>query len=65
MRAERQFRDSIRILKPLEDRASLCESQRGLAQLLVALGRLDESGRLALQARETVDGATPAAVATS
>jgi predicted ATPase len=52
--AERLFRDSIRILKPLEDRASLCESQRGLAQLLAAQGRLDEAERYALQARETV-----------
>ena len=35
-RAERYFRESIRILKPLEDRGTLCESQRGLAQVLVA-----------------------------
>ena len=52
--AERAFRESIRILTPLEDRAALCESQRGLAQLLVAQGRLDEAERYALAARETV-----------
>jgi tetratricopeptide (TPR) repeat protein len=53
-RAEKLFRESIRILTPLEDRATLCESQRGLAQLLVQLGRLAEAERLALAARETV-----------
>src|SRR4029079_11243387 len=39
MRAERLFRESIRILAPLEDRATLCESQRGLAELLLEDGR--------------------------
>jgi tetratricopeptide (TPR) repeat protein len=53
-RAERLFRESIRILKPLEDRGALCESQRGLAQLLVKLGRIDEAERVALEARKTV-----------
>ena len=53
-RAERLFRESIRILKPMEDRATLCESQRGLAQLLVERGRVADAERLALQARETV-----------
>jgi class 3 adenylate cyclase/tetratricopeptide (TPR) repeat protein len=53
-RAERLFRESIRILAPLEDRATLCESQRGLAELLVAEGRVDEAERFALAARETV-----------
>ena len=53
-RAERLFRDSIRILKTLQERASLCESQRGLAQLLAAEGKLDEAERYALEARETV-----------
>jgi tetratricopeptide (TPR) repeat protein len=52
--AERLFRESIRVLTPLEDRAALCESQRGLAQLLVALGRLDEAERYALAALDTV-----------
>ena len=52
--AERRFRDAIRILKPLEDRGTLCESQRGLAQVLVARGKIDEAERYALEARETV-----------
>ena len=52
--ADRRFRDAIRILKPLEDRGTLCESQRGLAQVLVALKKIDEAERYALEARETV-----------
>jgi len=52
--AERRFRDAIRILKPLEDRGTLCESQRGLAQLLVAKGKLEEAEDYALEARRTV-----------
>src|SRR5512133_1621419 len=42
-KAERLYRDSIRILAPLEDRATLCESQRGLAELLLELGLVDEA----------------------
>src|SRR5580765_3435431 len=53
-RAERLFRESIRILAPLEDRATLCETQRSLAELLIELGRVDEAERFALAARETV-----------
>ena len=52
--ADRRFRDAIRILKPLEDRGTLCESQRGLAQVLVVLRKVDEAERYALEARETV-----------
>ena len=52
--ADRRFRDAIRILKPLEDRGTLCESQRGLAQVLVGLKKVDEAERYALEARETV-----------
>ena len=52
--AERRFRDAIRILKPLVDRGTLCESQRGLAQILVSLKKVDEAERFALEARETV-----------
>ena len=52
--AERRFRDAIRILKPLEDRGTLCESQRGLAHVLVARGKIDEAESYALEARETV-----------
>src|SRR5947207_6568649 len=54
VRAERLFRESIRILAPLEDRATLCESQRSLAELLLLEGRVDEAERFALAARETV-----------
>jgi class 3 adenylate cyclase/tetratricopeptide (TPR) repeat protein len=53
-RSERLFRESIRLLATLEDRATLCESQRSLAELLLAEGRVDEAERLALAARETV-----------
>jgi tetratricopeptide (TPR) repeat protein len=53
-RAERLFRESIRVLAGLEDRATLCESQRALAELLLAEGRIDEAERWALAARETV-----------
>ena len=53
-RAERLFRESIRVLAGLEDRAALCESQRGLAELLMENGRVDEAERYALAARETV-----------
>jgi class 3 adenylate cyclase len=52
--ADRQFRDAIRLLTPLEDRSTLCESQRGLAQVLVVRGKVDEAERYALEARETV-----------
>jgi class 3 adenylate cyclase/tetratricopeptide (TPR) repeat protein len=53
-RAEKLFRESVRVLTPLEDRATLCESQRSLAQLLIELGKLAEAERFALAARETV-----------
>jgi class 3 adenylate cyclase/tetratricopeptide (TPR) repeat protein len=53
-RAEKLLRESIRMLAPLEDRGILCESQRLLAQLLLAKGQIDEAEKLALAARETV-----------
>ena len=53
-KAEKRFRESIRLLKPLGDRAALCESQRGLAELLLERGRVEEAERFALEARETV-----------
>jgi class 3 adenylate cyclase/tetratricopeptide (TPR) repeat protein len=53
-KAEKRFRESIRLLKPLGDRATLCESQRGLAELLLERGRVEEAERFALDARETV-----------
>ena len=42
------------MLAPLEERGVLCESQRLLAQLLLARGLIDEAEKLALAARETV-----------
>jgi class 3 adenylate cyclase/tetratricopeptide (TPR) repeat protein len=52
--AEKRFRESVKLLKQIGDRATLCESQRGLAELLLERGRLDEAERFALDARETV-----------
>ena len=53
-RAEKLLRESIRLLAPLEDRGVLCESQRLLAQLLLARGRVEEAEKFALAATETV-----------
>jgi class 3 adenylate cyclase/tetratricopeptide (TPR) repeat protein len=53
-RAERHLRESIRLLQSVSDRGYLCESQRALAQVLVAEDRLEEAEKLALEARETV-----------
>jgi class 3 adenylate cyclase/tetratricopeptide (TPR) repeat protein len=53
-RAEKLLRDSVRTLKGLNDRGSLCEAQRALAMVLVEQGRIDEAERFALEARETV-----------
>ena len=53
-KGEKRFRESIRLLKPLGDRAHLCESQRGLAELLLERGRVEEAERFAYDARETV-----------
>jgi class 3 adenylate cyclase/tetratricopeptide (TPR) repeat protein len=64
-RAERLLRESIRVLAPLEDRATLCESQRTLAQLLVEQGKLDEAERLALAARQTVGPQDTTSLATT
>jgi class 3 adenylate cyclase/tetratricopeptide (TPR) repeat protein len=52
--AERSFREAIKLLKGIEDRGTLCESQRGLALTLVRLGRLEEAEQYALEARTTV-----------
>jgi len=51
---EELLRESIRVLKPIEDRGTLCESQRTLADVLTEQGRLAEAERLALEAMETV-----------
>jgi tetratricopeptide (TPR) repeat protein len=52
--AERHLREAIRLLKLLEDRGTLCESQRALAEALVAQAKIDEAERFALEATETV-----------
>ncbi len=41
-------------MKPIGDRATLCESQRRLAELLIVRGRIEEAERYAIDARETV-----------
>jgi ATP/maltotriose-dependent transcriptional regulator MalT len=53
-RAEDLFREASRILKALEDRGTLVESQRMLAQVVLEQGRVEEAERFALEARETV-----------
>jgi tetratricopeptide (TPR) repeat protein len=53
-RAEKLLREAERAIRGLGDRGSLCESQRSLAMVLAARGKLDEAERYALQARETV-----------
>jgi tetratricopeptide (TPR) repeat protein len=52
--AERLFRESIGILKPLEDRGALCEVQRSLAEVLLQQGKIDAAEVYALKAVETV-----------
>jgi class 3 adenylate cyclase/tetratricopeptide (TPR) repeat protein len=52
--SERLSRDSIRTLSPLEDRGTLCEAQRWLAEVLLANGKLDDAARYAEEALETV-----------
>ncbi|MFL6010731.1 MAG: ATP-binding protein [Gaiellaceae bacterium] len=53
-KAEKLLRESIRLLAPMRERGTLCESQRYLAQLLLEQGRVDEAEKYALAARETV-----------
>jgi class 3 adenylate cyclase/tetratricopeptide (TPR) repeat protein len=64
-RAERLLRESIRVLAPLEDRATLCESQRALAQVLVQQGKVEEAERLAVAARQTVGPQDSTSLATT
>ena len=52
--AEESLREAIRLLKPIQDRGTMVESQRLLAQVLLDQGRLEEAERFALEARETV-----------
>jgi len=53
-KAEKLLRESIRLLAPMRERGTLCESQRYLSQLLLEQGRIDEAETFALAARETV-----------
>ena len=64
-KAEQRLRESIRILKPLEDRGSLCESQRLLAEVLLDRGKVDEAERFALEAIDTVGPLDRISVATT
>jgi ATP/maltotriose-dependent transcriptional regulator MalT len=52
--AERLLREASRLLKPLEDRGTLVETQRMLAQVLLSQGKVDEAERYALEAAKTV-----------
>jgi len=53
-RAEEILREAIRLLKPIQDRGTVVESQRLLAQVLLEQGHLEEAERFALESRETV-----------
>jgi tetratricopeptide (TPR) repeat protein len=64
-RAEKLLRETVRTLKGLDDRGSLCEAQRALAMTLAARGSLDEAERIALEARETVGKEDRVSVATT
>ena len=50
---ERHLREALRILQPLEDRGTLCEVQRGLAEVLLEQGKVDAAEAYALKAVET------------
>jgi class 3 adenylate cyclase/tetratricopeptide (TPR) repeat protein len=52
--AERLLREAIGILKPIEDRGTLCEVQRSLAEILLQQGKIDAAEVYALKAVETV-----------
>jgi tetratricopeptide (TPR) repeat protein len=51
--AEQLFRESIGILGPLEDRGTLCEVQRSLAEILLEQGKIDAAEAYARKAVET------------
>jgi class 3 adenylate cyclase/tetratricopeptide (TPR) repeat protein len=52
--AEKLLRDAIGMLMPLQDRGTLVETQRTLAQVLLEQGKIEEAERYALESRETV-----------
>ena len=53
-RAERAFRDGVRVFGANEDFGHLCEAERALAEVLLERGRIDEAEKLALSARAHV-----------
>jgi class 3 adenylate cyclase/tetratricopeptide (TPR) repeat protein len=52
--AEKLFRESLRVLQPTEDRGTLCEVQRSLAEVLLKQGKVDAAEAYALKAVTTV-----------
>jgi class 3 adenylate cyclase/ATP/maltotriose-dependent transcriptional regulator MalT len=64
-RAEQLLREAIGMLKPLEERGTLVESQRLLAQVLLEQDRVEEAERYALEARQTVGARDMASRATT
>ena len=52
--AERSFREAVRVFAANEDHGHLCEAQRGLAEVLLAEGKIDEAERHALAANALV-----------
>ncbi|MDX6512528.1 MAG: hypothetical protein QOE36_2032 [Gaiellaceae bacterium] len=55
-RAERDFRDAVRVFALHEDHGHLCEAQRGLAEALLESGRIEEAEGYAVAARALVSG---------
>ena len=62
---ERLFREAIRILQPLEDRGTLCEVQRSLAEVLLEQGKVDAAEAYALKAIETTGPQDVSSLATT
>lgn len=63
--AEKLLRDSVRVLKGIGDRGSLCEAQRALAMVLVDRGQIEEAERFALEARESVGAEDRVSISTT
>ena len=53
-RAERTFRDAVRVFTANEDYGRLCEAERALAEVLLERDRVTDAERLALAARRHV-----------
>jgi class 3 adenylate cyclase/ATP/maltotriose-dependent transcriptional regulator MalT len=63
--AERLLRDAIGMLTPLEDRGTVVETKRALAQVLLEQNKVDEAERYAIEACETVGSRDMASRATT